>query len=184
LGKDTGKKDDYIGKVNVNASNIMTSRNKSIELNITDYNNNKNNKMKMIIKNEEKLESKYEFNIGCSSNNLSKGNGMFAFLRTSIDSYFKISKIREDGSYTTVYQSSISSGLNPKYDSFKILSGKLCTNDFMRKIKFDIYRFKSDERHKIIGQFTTTVNELFNVKQFDIKNNDKLTGKFIFDKFN
>ena len=50
---------------------------------------------------------------------------------------------------------------NPDWPPVKISSNKLCNGDYDRPLKVQVFDFDNDGKHDFIGEFFTTVNEVY-----------------------
>ena len=94
------------------------------------------------------------------------------------DPYLSIFSQSANGQKTLVYKSEvISDNLHPKWKPFKIELNKLCNGDYNKRIRMEVYDYDSIGSHDFIGSFQTTLNQLQNNIQnelrFPIKNEDK-----------
>ena len=94
------------------------------------------------------------------------------------DPYLSIFSQSANGQKTLVYKSEvISDNLHPKWKPFKIEVNKLCNGDYNKRIRMEVYDYDSIGSHDFIGSFQTTLNQLQNDIQnelrFPIKNEDK-----------
>ena len=94
------------------------------------------------------------------------------------DPYLSIYSQSVNGQLTLVYKSEIiMDNLHPKWKPFKIELGKLCNGDYNKRIRMEVHDYDSIGSHDFIGSFVTTMNQLQNNIQnelrFPITNDDK-----------
>ena len=94
------------------------------------------------------------------------------------DPYLSIFSQSVNGQLTLVYKSEIiMDNLHPKWKPFKIELGRLCNGDYNKRIRMEVHDYDSIGSHDFIGSFVTTMNQLQNNIQnelrFPITNDDK-----------
>ncbi|RWS00751.1 copine-8-like isoform X2 [Dinothrombium tinctorium] len=96
------------------------------------------------------------------------------------DPYFTIAKVNKDGSRSVVYKSEVCKRTsNPYWKPFTLRVTTLNNGDFDRPLVFECCD-ESEDGHKQIGSFTTTLNELCKshvYKNFELKKKDRVNGK-------
>lgn len=70
------------------------------------------------------------------------------------DPFFKLSKLREDGSYTYCYKSEVRmNNLNPAFQEIKGTIVQLANGDLFRPLRIEVFDWNRNGSHTLIGSF-------------------------------
>jgi len=77
------------------------------------------------------------------------------------DPFFIISRQTGNAQWTVVFQSEvIKNTLNPNWKATSMAVRELCNGDYGRQLKVDVYDWDDNSDNDLIGNFTTTLNDL------------------------
>uniref|UniRef100_A0A3Q4BF82 Copine-3 n=1 Tax=Mola mola TaxID=94237 RepID=A0A3Q4BF82_MOLML len=94
------------------------------------------------------------------------------------DPFLEISKKGDDGKWKLVHRTEVvKNNLSPTWKKFTVPLQTFCSSDLDRPLKVDCSDHDSDGSHDLIGSFTTTVNELQKVVEFDCIHPEKQKKK-------
>lgn len=156
LDKDL-KKDEFLGRYHTTLSALVSSHGLQVvgkligKVSAQVY----QDQSEIIIVTEEESSCKQIAEIQFSAENLPKRT----YFRSN-DPFLIISRSNEDGSYSVVTKTKLtSSSVNPTWKPISIRAATL-NGDFDRSIKIDCYSHRSNGNHKLIGTCYTSLNEL------------------------
>ena len=82
---------------------------------------------------------------------------------SSNNSFIRLSKLREDGSYAPVYKSEVKQGnANPAYAEIVGTTVQLANGDLFRPLKIECFEWLNNGSHKLIG-FLFTHTHVYNI---------------------
>lgn len=114
-------------------------------------------KGKIEVRGEVQTNTRDNFVVTFSANNLSNKEGFFS----TSDPFIEISRLNEDGSWSAIWKNQfIPKTLSPKWAQCKISMAQLCNGDIDRPLKLVIYDHEKSGRHVFMGQCETNVRGL------------------------
>ena len=80
--------------------------------------------------------------------------------------FFKLSKLREDGSEVGCYKSEVKpNNANPSFMEIKATAVQLANGDFYRPMKLEIFSYVNNGNHQYVGEVQISLNQLSDMSQ-------------------
>ena len=150
------KKHDYLGRIECTLAQIVSAPNMQF---VSVINEGPSKGGQFVINAEQVL------NLGGGANRITiqfgaKGLDNKDFMGKS-DPFFVLSKMSPGGQLGKVAQSEvIKNNLNPIWKPMALQVSDLCSGDFARPLKFEVFDSDGKGQHDLIGSFSTTLTEL------------------------
>jgi Ca2+-dependent lipid-binding protein len=70
----------------------------------------------------------------------------------NIEPFIRISRLREDGSYSAVYKTEVKKGKNPVFQEISAPLLQLSNGDMFRPLKFEVVDYERSGKHRVLGK--------------------------------
>jgi len=165
-------KGDFLGQATTNLHEIVGSKNQTVTKKL-DLGNGKQ-KGTINLRVEEITTGNDFIEMDVSAQNLKKVTCALC----GQSPMFEISRTMEDGGRQLVYRSSIASGTSCTWRKLAESMQKLCNNDRLRPLKFEVLHANSNSNNVLIGATDISINQFLEggVKEFTLTASDGKTS--------